>query len=300
MANRQVAIRGAGYGGAALAGNLAIRALRGEFDAETARARALGRRAREVYDDYRRARSIPRDNRMPSSGRGTRAYGGFRSGRSNRVVSRKRVRSGGRRRKLRWGTRVRQQALGLFEGKRFGTTLTNTAILTNIVKRHVPFVGMLTAVAPGVGADLGGANTIAKSDRVGMKIWVRGIATTLHVVNNSTTAACDIRIIAGWRRKVATGQTAADAGARLDIFRNRQTAQDCVNITETNEGINLPVTTISAPLASSKYFYCAKDMVVRLGPSSAGNTSEGSNFRLIKMWWELNNKINSMEKDSVG
>lgn len=237
-----------------------------------------------------------RGGRAPT---GTSRYAGYRSGRANRVVSRKRRRTRFRRRKLRWGTRVRKQALGLFEGKRHGTTLTNTAVLTNIVKRHGPMTGMITATAPGAASSLGGINTISRATRVGMKIHVRGIKTMLHIVNNSTTDPVDIRIIAGWRRNIADGQARDDEASKNAIFRNKHTQQSSVLLTNTHEGTSMPVTTITAPLTSSKYLYCWKDMVVRLGPKASGDTSEGSGFKLIKLWWELNNKINTIQKDDT-
>jgi len=82
----------------------------------------------------------------------------------------------------------------------------------------------------------------------------------------------------------------------LNIFRNRATGEGPIPIASTNQAINLGASAITAPLCSSKYFICHNDMVIRLG-SLVNDSTEGGNFRLIKHWWELNNKVNKIEKD---
>jgi len=299
MNNQQLAVRGAGYGGALYAGgNLVARALRGEFDAEANRARHLGRRAREVVEEIRtrRGRRTANDQplEMPNSV-GGRRYAGFRSGRSNRVVSRKRIRSRGRRRRLRFGTRVRKQALGLFEGKRHGRVSSVTSLTALSVKRMTPMEGMVTAESFPASQ---GSLTIQQAERHGLKIFVRGIRFNAHFSNKNTTQPVDLRLILGWRKKPRDGGAVGTAGEEMAIFKNRDTTKEPVLLDATDEALNLKCSAGTAPLCASKYFYCAKDMMVRLGPKAA-DSSEGSSFRFIKMWWELNNKVNQLEKDEL-
>jgi len=303
MANRQIAIRGAGYGGLIAAGNLARRALRGEFEAETARARALGRRGREIYDDYRRARQ-PRyegkERPMPSrSGRGY--YAGWSSGAAhNRVVSRRRRRTRGRRRKLRWGTKVRRSALGLFEGKRHNEKTTASVTANATLVRHQCMDTFRTRQAPTAGATQG-ATATSTATFYGSQFHVRGIKLLLHMRNDQTTAPVDVRIICGWRKKAAQGKELVSGGGGLNwrtMFKDRRDRQEPVNLDQTQEYSFMRSACITTPIASGKYFHTEKDMVVRLGPA-ATDSSEGSSFKFIPIWWELRNKMNRFETDDV-
>jgi len=286
--------------GAGTLGVLVDRAARGEFDNA---ARAVRQRARQLYDSWERSRVPPhrptnRGNttRSMPSGLGRRRYAGFRAGdpTTNRLISRKRGRARRGRRRLRWGTRVRRSALGLFEGKRMGITSSEANVASNTIKRHEPFTTFIQDVAPGVGTTLGGL-TIQKGKRVGQKVFVRGIRTQIHIKNNSTNAPADIRIICGWRQKSSRDQTPI-IGGWADIFKQRLTTQEPIDLAETTEVINMPSLSCTAPLCSGRYFKCFKDMVVRLG-ANVNDTDEGSSFKVINMWWELRNKINHQEID---
>lgn len=279
----------------------------GQFGAYSASARQIGRAARSLYDRVYPVSGLndpgrhlprwtpPRHGIQEMRPTGTRRYAGFRSGRSNRVVSRKRGRTSGRRRKLRFGTRVRKEALGLFEGKRHGRTLTVTAN-NNIVGRWQFMDQMRVETAPAAGVPQGGVETVISSTFEGYKFHVRGIKAVIHVTNKSTTAPVDVRVIFGWRKKPAIG-TEIHVGATWGrIFKDRRDNQEPVLLSGTQEYADLRATCANAPLASGKYFHCAKDMVVRLGPSAL-DTSEGSSFRMFPVWWELNNKLNRIEED---
>jgi len=231
---------------------------------------------------------------------GRARYSGYRSNAGaglNRIVSRKRRRTRGRRRKLRFGTKVRKQALGLYEGKRYGLVASDLAVPVNTVKRYRPMLQMVTDSAPTAGAGLG-TDTINTKLRQGMKIFVRGIRIKMHIVNKSTDRPVDVRIICGWRKKFTRGSQ-FDV-TEFNIFRQRSSTVDGVDLATTTEATNMPMSTMDAPLATSKYFYCAKDMVVRLGyGGGVGSDDNGSHFKLVNIWWELNNKINKLETQDL-
>ena len=303
MADRQIgryqprAILGAG----GVAAHLINRAARGDFDNA---ARQVRQRARQLYDSWERSRVPPHRPQnvgvnMPRP-QGGSGYAGYRSGRFNRIISRKRGRSRGRRRKLRFGTQVRKQALGLFEGKRYGRVQAFNGVLSNVMSRFEPMDLMTTYETPA--ADTAqGMLTIPTGLRQGLKIFVRGIRIQLHIRNNQATQPVDVRIICGWRKHSALGKALLDPPAEYYhwIFKNRSTTQEPVALNATTEFLNMPCSTVMAPLASSKHFVCAKDMVIRLGANNGGDENAGENFHLMKIWWELNNKINKLEKDDT-
>jgi len=221
---------------------------------------------------------------------GTARYAGFRSGRSNRVVSRRRGGPKRGRRRLRWGTRVRKASLGLYEGKRYGRTFESLSVNSNAPQRYEPCDLMATTQSDSGVAQ--GRESIVSSTRTGHDIHIRGIRFMLHMRNNKLDAPVDIRIICGWRKKFY--QNDPVAGGWGHMFKDRKDKQEPVLLGATQEYGDLRCTTMMAPLASGKYFHCEKDMVVRLGPSAV-DSSEGSSFKVLPIWWELNNKKNRFE-----
>jgi hypothetical protein len=80
------------------------------------------------------------------------------------------------------------------------------------------------------------------------------------------------------------------------IFKNTDNGEDGVLLNETAMGIKqTPWLYGRAPL-SKKVFHCEKDMIFRLGPTTAaGEEVFGSNRKPLSIWWDLKNKKNGFK-----
>ena len=228
-------------------------------------------------------------------------YNGGGPGRGvNRVKRFKR--RGRRRRRMRFGTKVRKQALGLFEGR--VNVIANTYLTgAPIPARTMGKVALMTELsnpATLVNAVQTGADSSTQDLFSGRSIFVRGFKINMFVVNNSTENPVDVRIICGWR-KINANETIviSDIGTtpEFSIFKNTTTNQGMRTLAETAHGdaagfsgTNDPYLLGRAPI-DKKAFHCEKDFMFRLGPSAIAQEQVfGSNTKRISFWWDLKNK----------
>jgi len=235
-----------------------------------------------------------RKSRYVTGGMRGQWNGGGPSRGVNRVVNRKRYR---RRRRLRYGTKVRKQALGLFEGRR---SVVNQTFLTgaSVTARTVGRVSLMEPLTnPTTEIATNSSETVQRT-LSGTGCFLRGFKIQMLFSNESTTTPVDVRIICGWRKFFTNVDTAVDTGSsRFEIFKNSITQRAPVQLIETANGTGGGVVSTNdvymlgkAPL-SSKYFHCEKDFSFRLGPNNT--TSEevfGSNIKRLQFWWDLHNK----------
>jgi hypothetical protein len=215
---------------------------------------------------------------------------------TNRVYYRKYRRGRYKRRRMRYGTRIRKNALGLFEGKKHTELVRETKVVTNQVNRTLLMADLSN---PTVGVVDGGDN-IQTSVFAGRQIHVRGIKINALVVNPDVSQPIDCRIIMGWRKLNTSNAPNVNINAsstQFRIFKNTFDNKGGCLLIQTNHGDSTGYTTDSAQwlLANApidkKVFYCAKDISFRLGPnSSGGEDTFGSNTKRLNIWWELNNK----------
>jgi len=283
-----------------------------------------GRQLRRYYDrgtnlfrHFNAEKSKPMPRRVAYGG----SYGGRSSG-GNRIVRRRRFR-GGRRRRLRWGTRVRREALKLGEGLRF--TQRNILISSDAlnVERYRFFYQIRTAVGADVGTSIeqlgasvvgqDGSATTSNSGTLmtGLKAKMRGIKINMMFVNkwSDDTAvapapgkgAIDVRIICGWRK--GNSGIVHTAANDKKIFKNKGSTEGRLLLEDTNE-IKEGRTwdAMKASTDSTNYVF-AKDMVFRLGPNSASGTVDspyGPFAKKVSFWWELNNKELALDRGEQG
>jgi len=248
-------------------------------------------------------RPMPRLHRRRYGGR--RSYNThravFRSGVGNPVVSRKRTKRRGRRRRLRWGTRIRKQALGLFEGKRY---VQPVAVLSNVASSDVQHVAMLPGLLQNTDKDTHddvidptdvsqplGVSTIATSKITGLEFMIRGAKINMLCVNDSTTLPVVVRVICGWRRTFADMGGTAMGVNTLHIFRNtdNKTRMVPLNLTAAAQR-NAPWRNSAAPIDKTA-FHVEKDFTFMLGPKAPDEEQvHGNSHKSISFWWELNNK----------
>lgn len=256
-------------------------------------ARALADRGRQVFDDLTGTRNYTETSvgrgpngrrpyrRMPYYG----SAGGY-SSRSNRIYYRKRR---GRRRRLRWSTRVRRAALRLGEGKRVGLSnfTTYVARAQNTIHRFELLSGFRMMTGTEVNVDQTPDNTTNNLLIRGNSTRIRGIKVHMLLRNTSATNPVDFRIICGWLKRQPQG-TAVEA-RELWIFKDKATNQGAQLLANTWAGTNASYETPQVPV-DRNIFYVAKDMVVRLGQNSAGTSDEGPGSKKIQFWWEMNYK----------
>jgi len=212
----------------------------------------------------------------------------------NRVVNRKRYR---RRRKLRYGTKIRKQALGLFEGRRLVVVQTylNAAPVAARAIGRVPLTVPLTNPTSDISLN---ASEVVQKTMSGVSCFLRGFKINMLMSNESTTTPVDVRIICGWRKFYSNVDTAPNTNFnRFHIFKNTITKRAPVQLDDTANGSTGGTSSTQdvymlgkAPL-SSKYFHCEKDFSFRLGPNNT--TAEeifGSNIKRLSFWWDLKNK----------
>jgi len=235
-----------------------------------------------------RTRRKPTGASFPESGM---PRGGMPRRGTNRVWRRKTTR---KRRKLRYGTRVRKQALGLFEGKRkLEVARYNPGVPTNTITR----LNCLENFGAGITVPSGGS--VVQSVFAGKDCFIRGVKATWLVENLSETQPIDVRIMCGWRR---TRGLAEDAPITVDvghIFKNTTNKRQPVGVRETAHGPNSLgfdgdgcVWQLGTAPIAKQHFHCAKDITFRLGPGGANDKEQvfGSNIKRLQFWWELNNK----------
>lgn len=214
---------------------------------------------------------------------------------SNRLISRKRPGVARNRRRLSYGTSIRKQALGLFEGWKYVEPVRVTTPAGNVVTR----TRLIDDLHGSTIAPAGG--TTKRDELSGREMFVRGIKLNFLVTNNSTTAATDVRIILGWRKMpwtntdiTGTPSTPTNPlGAIARIFKNTVTGQGNVDLGDCAHGtsdLNDAGLAVKAPI-DKRVFHCEKDFVFRLGPNSdALEQVYGGNQKRFSIWWELNNK----------
>ena len=248
-------------------------------------------------------RPMPRLHRRRQGGR--RGYHGsiatFRAGVGNPIVYRRLGKRRRRRRKLRWGTRVRRSALGLFEGKRYVTPLaTQDNVASSSPQRIALLPGLLRNTdkdthddVPGlvdVSQPLGTA-TIATSKITGLEFLIRGCKFNMLVKNDSTANPVVVRVICGWRRTFADMGGTAMGVNTLHIFRNTDDTTRMVPLNLTSAAQRGAVwRNVHAPI-DKKAFHVEKDFSFHLGPKGTGEEQvHGNSIKSISFWWEMRNK----------
>jgi len=252
----------------------------------------------------------PERNQMPLRRRygGTRSRRGhhgsmatYRAGASNPIHYRRTRKRRGRRRKLRWGTRVRKSALGLFEGKRY---VTPVAVINNAaagdIQRIALFPGLLQNTDKDTHDDVPGpvdvsqplgVSSIATSKVTGLEFMVRGCKFNLMCQNEATGAPAVVRVICGWRRTYADMGGTAMGVNTLHIFRNtdNNTRMVPLNLTASAQR-NANWRNTNAPI-DRKAFHVEKDFTFHLGPKgTAEEQVHGNNTKSVSFWWEMRNK----------
>ena len=228
-----------------------------------------------------------------------------RAGASNAIIYRKRGKRRRRRRKLRWGTRVRRSALGLFEGKRY---VTPVAVQNDVAKDDVQRIALLPGLIQNTDKDTHddvpglvdvsqplGVASIQTSKVTGLQMMIRGCKFNITVKNDSTVPIV-VRFICGWRRTFADmGGTAMGTNA-LHIFRNTDNNTRMVPLNLTAAAQRGAVwRNITAPIDKTA-FHVEKDFTFYMGPKPAtaegseAETLHGNNFKSISFWWEMYNK----------
>jgi len=210
-----------------------------------------------------------------------------RAGAYNPVHYRRSRRGSYRRRKLRWGTKVRKQALGLFEGKR--NVVANTDVL-NRAQNSIHVVSLFSQfVNDQASAEVGKIKTARFNGR---GVHIRGIKFNLWAFNKTITHPVIVRVICGWRQVYADVGSAAQGVNTLSIFRNTDTKEKARTLAETADWLrNVTWRTTKAPIDKSA-FRVAKDMTFHLGPSDKEDEqNHGNAFKQLSFWWEMNNKI---------
>jgi len=247
----------------------------------------------------KRAKSMPRLHRRRYGGKRTRRRqpymhgASYRAGSYNPVHFRRRRRSRYSRRKLRWGTKVRKQALGLFEGKR---NVVNSQDVNARDQNTILNLGLFNNFVTDEFADDHG--DIKSAQFNGRKIHVRGIKFNLWCFNKTVTHPCIVRVICGWRKIYADIGTAGFPLNNFAIFRNTDTKQHARLLTETADWQrNVTWRTTKAPI-DKQAFHLVKDMTFQLGPSDKEDEqNHGNAFKQISFWWELNNRILNTRAD---
>jgi len=264
-------------------------------------------KGRNLYNDFKFEKVMPKSRYHGGS------YGGRSSG-GNRIINRKRFRRGRRRgRRLRWGTRVRREALKLGEGLRYTERNTAISVDRNDPVRYRLFAQLRTAVGSDVATSIEqlGESTIGQQGNssvsasgtlmTGLKAKMRGVKINMMFVNqwNDTDAtppavqrgAMDVRIICGWRK--GNQSIVHTQQGDLTIFKNKGNTESGLQLANTEplrEG--RPWDSMKASLDKQKYIF-AKDMVFRLGPNSQSGTIDtpyGPFAKKVSFWWEFNNK----------
>lgn len=213
---------------------------------------------------------------------------------SNRVYYRKRKRTGYRRRKLRWGTAVRKNALGLFEGKRKLEVIRTTTLASRSLNRTA-LLGEFTN--PTVGLSSGGS--LVSSEFAGRECFIRGFKINFLAINSSTAAETDVRIICGWRKINAQPDQDITSATNsiFHIFRNTTNGNGAVELLETAHGTSAAgvadgaVWMLNNAPIDKKVFHVEKDISFRLGPDTFdGEQVFGGNRKKMSFWWDLKNK----------
>lgn len=244
-------------------------------------------------DSTARTSSMPRLSRRRYGGTRSRRQpymhgASHRAGSYNPVHYRGRRRGRGRRRKLRWGTKVRKQALGLFEGKRLvkaNTTVDSQA--QNTIWKLAPFVDFVND--DNTATEIGDIKT---SRFNGRGVHVRGIKVNLWCFNKTLTHPCIVRVICGWRKIYADVGTTGIGINTEAIFLNTDTKEKARLLSETAD-VERGVTwrTTKAPIDKSA-FKVEKDMTFQLGPSDkTDEQNHGNALKQVSFWWEMNNRI---------
>jgi len=256
----------------------------------------------------------PDRNQMPLRRRygGRRSRGGghgsrttYYAGASNPILHRKRGRRRRRRRKLRWGTKVRKQALGLFEGKRYVTPVAvQNDIDSDVPQRIALLPGLLQNTdkdthddVPGL-VDVSqplGVSTIATSKITGLQFMVRGCKFNMIVKNENTTHPAVVRMICGWRRTYADMGGTAMGVNTLHIFRNTDNKTRMVPLNLTAAAQRGAVWRNATAPIDKAAFHVVKDFTFLLGPKPSTTTPNeeavhGNHRKSISFWWEMYNK----------
>jgi len=242
-------------------------------------------------------KSNPRGKKMPMLHR--RRYGGIRkrrggyvhgasqrAGAYNPVHYRRTGRRRRRYRKLRWGTKVRKQALGLFEGKRLVVNKqTIAAREQNNPWIEYMFKNFVTD------SDATEVTEIKSVEFAGRAINLRGIKINLWLFNKTITHPVVVRIICGWQKVYADVGSAAQGVNQKSIFRNTDTKERARQLNECapwQRGVTWRQCTV--PI-DKQAFHVEKDMTVHLGPSDKDDEqNHGNALKQMAFWWEFNNR----------
>lgn len=227
------------------------------------------------------------------SGRGGvfgRGHSGADAGAYNPVRYRRSTQRRYKYRKLRWGTKVRKQALGLFEGRRYvKDVVTDTGLGQAIVSRVQLLSEMIHDEIPEIdeGRTTVHDGQIQKKDLIlskklhGMSVMMRGVKMHFLISNTSTTQKCNVRIICGWRKINYLPGTSIAANAAA-IFKNTDTQETNLNLPFTARYVRGATwTAINAPI-DKKAFVVAKDMTFHLGTRDANQEQvHGNNTKKL-------------------
>jgi len=247
-------------------------------------------RTPDIRSPNRRPKKMPQLHRRRYGGTKKRRAGyrsaSQRAGAYNPVHYRRTGRRRRRYRKLRWGTKVRKQALGLFEGKRNVVAKEEKpAFAQNTLWRVEMFEPFVTDVA---GTEIGDIKSNEFSGRV---IHIRGIKFNLWMFNKTVTHPVVVRVICGWRKVYADIGTAGHAINRNSIFKNTDTGERARNLTECAAWQrNVTWRQHQIPI-DKQAFKVEKDMTIHLGPSDKEDEqNHGNALKQFSFWWEMNNR----------
>jgi len=229
----------------------------------------------------------------------------YRAGAGNPIVHRKLGKRRRRRRRLRWGTKVRRSALGLFEGKRYVQPLAvQSNVLANAVQRIALLPGLIrnfdkdTQDNVGAPTDVSqpmGSQTIQTAKVTGLQCMIRGCKFNMLVTNEGELNPVVVRMICGWRRTYADMGGTAMGVNTLHIFRNTDDKTKMVPLNLTAAAQRGAVwRNPNAPIDKTA-FHVVKDFTFHLGPKGSTTTPNeeaihGNNTKSLSFWWEMHNK----------
>jgi len=267
--------------------------------------RNLAGYTRDLYGNitsyFRRGNNTNSTRRLPTGADNIYAGRprGMPSRGTNRVYSRKRRGSYRRRRRMRYGTKVRKHALGLFEGRR---KLEIVRANPSVAARFVTRINLLENFGAGLTVPTGG-DSIVTNVFAGRECFIRGFKMQWLVSNASETQPVDVRIICGWRKIAAFAGTPISSDTSA-IFRNTTNKKAPLKLLETahgssttENGDNAYWMLGTAPI-SKTHFHCEKDFTFRLGPGGNNDKEQvfGSNIKRFGFWWDLKNKRFTVKK----
>lgn len=213
------------------------------------------------------------------------------------------VRSYARRKRApkKFGTKVRRAALKLSESKRLTNSLEINASLASLTMfRHEVFQRLRHARTQAANSEEGHA-LIAERFMQGAHCFIRGAKIDIRITNLSTTNPTDVRVFCGWRKGNQVRQSDGLKNS-LAIFKDSRDKEGSRQLNET-DAVSRGVLwrAIYTPIDKSD-FHLEKEFKLRLGPSQSTEDHAGDDFKILKWWWEMQNKKLSTNStiDSTG